>query len=622
MGLFRGFGFLAVAILAVGLGSSVAEGHSFLVQSEPAADSVLDESPQEIVLWFSTDIDPKFGSVEVKDPTGKRFDNDDLHGRGPRTMAVTLQSSDLSGIYTVVWKALSAVDGQRTTGSFVFFIGTQTAPAALPTHLDAGTAGPPGSLQVISRWLTYASMFSLIGAVVFPLVILAPARRRAGLKSTTRPSARAARVVLALTISALVASTGLTILVQLWSASESFGGMFDTDSVLYLTSSRLGRDLLGRAGLTFLTLAASIPFALRLESILAGERTRSNIMAWLPLLASALALPITVSLASHAAGHGGDAWLASAAFDWIHLIAGGLWIGGLLQFLTVFPAALAPLSMKERAALFARAVPRFSVLAMASVTTLALTGIIQWWIQLGDVRETVSSGYGQTLIVKMALLTPLLGLGALNLLVVQPSATALAKRIAQLSAPRGPRGRRALAGEALQKAAGWLRVFRRNVTAELTLGLAIIAVTAVLANSSPPIHSNGELPPASHAGGAAPASPPQGATGDLPPLLDGQGFQKAYRQLDSMVERANAADAEGAEDAFADVHEFAHVVAESLLNVSGQQAVELLGAVEQIEEELAGGRKTATLAALARELQRSLADSVETLAAPRVALQD
>ena len=637
MGFLRGFGCIAVAVLVLGLASSMAEAHSLLVRAEPTEDAVLDESPQEVVLWFNTDVDPTFSSVQVTDPTGKRFDNDDLHGRGPGRMAVTLQSRDISGIYTVVWKALSAVDGQRTSGSFVFFVGTQTAPATLPTEPDAGTAGPPRSLQVISRWLTYASMFSLIGAVVFPLVILAPARRRADLKSTTRPPARAARAVLALTISALVASTALAILVQLWSVSERFGGMFDSDSAHFLTSSRLGRDLLSRAGLTFLTLAASIPFLLRLESILAGERARSSIKAWLPLLVLALALPLTVSLASHAAEYGGNASLASVAFDWIHLIAGGLWIGGLLQFLTVFPAALAPLSMKERAALFASAVPRFSVLAMASVTTLALTGIIQWWIQLGDVRETLSSGYGQTLIFKIALVTPLLGLGALNLLVVQPSATALAKRIAQLSARLGLRGTEALAEEALLKAAGWLRVFRRTVTTELALGLAIIAVTAVLAITSPPVHLNAELSSETNPSGLdqnenrAVAVPLAclgveaacgDRTGDLPPLLDGQGFQKAYRQLDSMVERANAADAEGAEEAFADVHEFAHLVAESLLQLRGQQAVELLGAVEQVEEELAGGRKTDTLGALARELQRSLAGSAETLGVPRVTLQD
>ena len=635
MRFLRGFGCIAVAVLVLGLGNSIAEAHSFLVRSEPTENTVLDESPQEVVLWFNTDIDPKFGHVQVTDPTGKRIDNQDLHGRSPRRMAVTLQSRDLSGIYTVTWSALSAVDGQRTDGSFAFFVGTETAPAALPAEPDAGTAGPPRSLQVISRWLTYVSMFSLIGAVVFPLVILAPARRRAGLTSTTRPPAQAARAVLALTITALVASTLLAILVQLWSVSERFGGIFDSDSAYYLTSSRLGRDLLSRAGLTFLTLAASIPFILHLESILAGERVRSNILAWLPLLASALALPITVSLASHAAIYGGDASLASTGFDWMHLIAGGLWIGGLLQFITVFPAALAPLSREERAALFASAVPRFSVLAMASVTTLALTGIIQWWVQLGDVKETLSSGYGQTLIVKVALLTPLLGLGAMNLLIVQPSAAALAKRIAQLSAPIGHRI--VLAEEALLKTAGWIRVLRRNVTAELALGLAIIAVTAVLAITSPPVHSNGELsaetnhsgldqnenrdatcsgveeacgngptPPALDAGDGPPASLPQGATGDLPRLLEGPGFQNAYGQLDSMVDLANAADADGAEEAFADVHEFVHLVAESVLIVTGQQAVELLGAVEQIEEELAGERKTDTLGALARELQRSL----------------
>ena len=83
------------------------------------------------------------------------------------------------------------------------------------------------------------------------------------------------------------------------------------------------------------------------------------------------------------------------------------------------------------------------------------------------------------MIVKIVLLAPLLGIGAMNLLVVQPAITSLAERVAQLSAPIRLRGALALAGEALVKAAGWLRIFRLNVSAELALGLTVLAVTAV-----------------------------------------------------------------------------------------------------------------------------------------------
>jgi mono/diheme cytochrome c family protein len=64
-------------------------------------------------------------------------------------------------------------------------------------------------------------------------------------------------------------------------------------------------------------------------------------------------------------------------------------------------------------------VPRFSLLASLCVSTVILTGGYSAWAQV-TVLPALRTPYGMTLLVKLALVLPLLGLGALNLFWVRP----------------------------------------------------------------------------------------------------------------------------------------------------------------------------------------------------------
>jgi copper transport protein len=141
----------------------------------------------------------------------------------------------------------------------------------------------------------------------------------------------------------------------------------------------------------------------------------------------------------------------------------GLWIGGLLQFTMLLPQAWRALDGEERQAFLAAAIPRFSVIAVISVTAIVGTGVADWALLSGDVNDTATSAWGQALIVKSALLLPLLGLGAANLLLVGPSL------------------RRGVAS-----AAAWAGRFRVTVGAELLLGAVVLGAASFLTNNSPP----------------------------------------------------------------------------------------------------------------------------------------
>ncbi len=158
------------------------------------------------------------------------------------------------------------------------------------------------------------------------------------------------------------------------------------------------------------------------------------------------------------------------AADWLHLAATALWIGGLFQLLLVLPIALAPLSPPLRLRALAGAVRRFSVLAAACVAVLVITGAYQLWLHVGSVEALFTTVYGVTLAMKLALILPLLALGAFNLLVTRPGFRLLMR----------DSGARALAAAALLT-----RRFRLAVAGEVTLGATVLLFVGFLTVVAP-----------------------------------------------------------------------------------------------------------------------------------------
>ena len=182
---------------------------------------------------------------------------------------------------------------------------------------------------------------------------------------------------------------------------------------------------------------------------------------------SALAIPVTTSMNSHAAVEG-TAKLQTMV-DWVHLVAGGIWIGGLVQVLLA-AGVIAPY-VSDRAAFLGGLVRRFSLVALPAVALIVGTGIVQSIDRLGGVGELVDSDYGYTLLAKILLLLPLVALGALNLLVIGPRLLGYAKVHAQ---------------QLMGRIQVWEGRFRLAVAVELTLAAAILVATAILTNTAPP----------------------------------------------------------------------------------------------------------------------------------------
>lgn len=90
----------------------------------------------------------------------------------------------------------------------------------------------------------------------------------------------------------------------------------------------------------------------------------------------------------------------------IHLAAIALWIGILTPL-----KRLADLSTTEEAANLG---DRFGHLAVAFVPILIFAGLLMSYVLVGSIAALIGTGYGQALIVKVAVFAVLLSLGALN----------------------------------------------------------------------------------------------------------------------------------------------------------------------------------------------------------------
>lgn len=458
-----------------------AEAHAWLERSQPGNGEVVQAGPPEILLWFNEEIDVEFSHVQVLNSSGERVDNDDLHDHGDTSNpGITMQINVPDGTYTVIWDVLSMVDGHRTKGSFPYFVG---APDVAPP-VDGGgptislSSGPPNWAEVVVRWVNFAAMALLIGAAAAPFLLL-PAGFAALRDEDDDDAAELTSAALvrasALAAVVLVALASVMLLwLQTWAASgstTSLGAMGDV-----LSGTRFGDiwfvriTLVGVALLfSMLSLGARDPPWWR--SIWAGPNT-----AWLAILLAAMAIPATTSMNSHAAA-GGTASLQTMV-DWLHLAAGGIWIGGLVQLLLA--AGLIAPYVSDRAAFLGALVRRFSLVALPTVGLIVGTGTVQSIDRLGGVDELVDSDYGYTLLAKVLLLLPLVSLGALNLLVIGPRFLGYARAQAQ---------------HVMTRIQAWEGRLRLAVVAEVTLAAAILVATAILTNTPPPRGEAGVLEP-------------------------------------------------------------------------------------------------------------------------------
>jgi copper transport protein len=443
---------LVLLVLAVALiGAPAALAHARLEGTVPETGSTVTKQPSEVIFKFDQPVGGTDGAVRVYDSEGDEVDDGDVEhpgGRGP-WLGVGLEPDLPDGTYTATYRAISA-DTHIVYGGLVFNLGHASANGGVSV---AGLIGKDQSGEVtklgfgVVRFLDYLTIALMVGGLIFLAFAALPS---AALRRRAIP-------LLAFTVALGVVVSLLGILLQGASAAGvSLWSSLKWSIVEDTLDSRFGTIWLLRA----IDWAA---LGVVLFAYLKVPRARR----WLaPLLAIGCAyLVATPAFAGHASVESPVAVMFPA--DVIHVLASSVWVGGVAFLLLALPAATRELDPPDRTRLLLATLARFSPIALASVVALAVTGLVQAYIDVRRVADLWETTYGLLVLAKMVLLVVLVGFGWVN-----------RDRII-------PRLRRMVEGAAAPGSVGVLA--RRNLRGELATMLVVFGVTAALIAYTPPI---------------------------------------------------------------------------------------------------------------------------------------
>ncbi|MCQ8830666.1 copper resistance CopC/CopD family protein [Streptomyces malaysiensis] len=386
---------LAALLCALSVGASSASAHAALTSTDPADGSVVKTAPREVTLNFSEGVLLSGDSVRVLDPKGKRVDTGKTAHVGGKssTAAAGLHSGLPDGTYTVAWKAVSE-DSHPVSGAFTFSIGAPSKTTA-KVSTGGGSDSTVGTLYGIGRYAAYGGFAALVGGCVF-----------AGLCRSSRP---VRKIAVGGWVTVFTATLLLLLLRGPYTDGEGIGGVLGLGRLGDVLSTKPGAALLSRllllgAAAIFLAVLFG-SYTRRTGDAEVDARRRQDLAFGLGFGGTVMAvgLAATWAMAEHASV-GLQRQLAMPV-DVIHLIAVGVWMGGLAS-LAVTLRAGEPI---ERAA-----VRRFSRLAFGSVVALVVTGLYQSWRQVGSWSALTDTEYGRWLLVKVGLVAVLVGIAAVS----------------------------------------------------------------------------------------------------------------------------------------------------------------------------------------------------------------
>jgi len=311
---------------------------------------------------------------------------------------------------------------------------------------------------VTARFLHLAACVVLVGGAAL-ILIAGPSDRPTALGWQRRIVRWSVGLVLVALGAGLIALFHQAAVVS----GRSAAALEPTSLMAVVLETHAGRIWLARQGLLVLV-AAFVWLAPRAVSRLDWLAGRGELV-----LLSALALGL-LATAGHAAAVT-PAATGAVAIDALHLLATGIWVGGLLPLGALLAASARDDGADTRpyAVLAAR---RFSRLALACVAVLVLSGVTNAIIQIGSVPALVGTTYGRLLLVKLALLLPILLIGGLNRRVLIPR----------------------LAGDAATVGRPAMRDLGRHVVLEAALALALLVIVATMSVTPPGRHAEPEWP--------------------------------------------------------------------------------------------------------------------------------
>ncbi|MDX6618287.1 MAG: copper transport protein [Gaiellales bacterium] len=354
---------LPALLLAFAVLPASADAHAFLLSSTPASGVSLNRAPRVVTLRFTEPVSPALTRVQLFDGRGTQRDGARISaGRTGSELRVSLPQL-ATGAYRIAFATVSQTDLHATRGGIVFGAGTAAPPAQASDSPATGT----------SITESVAHLFDLIS---LSLLIAICALLAGGVSAAVRFRVeRFALVALpAALLGGVVALANKSSQVPLREA---------------LANTAWGHAMLVRE--------------LAIVAVLVALATRRRRLA--------LALLVPVAAAEAASGHAASLDALAILTMTAHILAGCLWVGGLIVLALVLPG------LERRDVL--ETLARFGRLAAASVAVVVATGLYSAGRQVANLDALLATTYGWSLLAKLACLAATGAFGLLGLVAVR-----------------------------------------------------------------------------------------------------------------------------------------------------------------------------------------------------------
>ncbi len=211
----------------------------------------------------------------------------------------------------------------------------------------------------------------------------------------------------------------------------------------------------------------------------ADVQTKSSSAILLAILVAGAASIFSNSMLSH---NSAATFLPSVAVfsDWLHFMAVSAWVGGLFYFSAVLlPSIKSEKKADESSYHLSLILPRFSLIATASLGIIGVTGVYMAWIHLHTLDSIFYTPYGNNLIIKLSAPLPMVLLGAYHQVKLHGSILLMASIGSKKGSPPRSDTISNTANNAVSK-------FGRTVKIESLIGIGVLFAASLLTITSPP----------------------------------------------------------------------------------------------------------------------------------------
>jgi copper transport protein len=435
---------LIISLLILSISLPFASAHPFTEETSPSSAVNAQVGITEITVIYSEPIELDFSSLKVFDSNGDQIDNkDSQYYQGQNSLVVTTPPLD-SGAYTVTSKVLSKVDGHLVDDAFIFGVGD--------VKIDISTDQPKSIYDILffpeagARFPGLVGQTIVLGSIIASLLIWGTQNKDLIRKDIEKVNSFHHGKFMTLTgvgLMTVFASNIAMLAVQTLRLETS---AFDAIQTTF------GTSWLIRMIITIVLLG--VWFWMDRKKTL----TKKN---QIPMLLLSLALIGTTTMIGHGSASG---QMSAVILDYVHNLVAAIWIGGIIYFVFALLPTFSKLDVTVREKMSLVMIPRFSIAFIIAIGIVIITGPTLMWLLESDVGLITQSIYGKLIIAKIVIAAIMVGLGSFFQFKVQKS------------------GEKAIDSKSISVH----KRLKRSLKVDVTLGIILLGVVALLANGTLP----------------------------------------------------------------------------------------------------------------------------------------